>query len=128
MTRFPVLEHHFPILECPFLLCPVFSRVPSRIFVVRAHPFLNFGCPVPSRPVARFLACPVVPLSRNNEGASGPLSQKVALSRPIGNPTTDCIISFRSLLAFSNYYKGLMPSSSMLAQEADTQQLVRRVI
>ena len=31
---------------------------------------------IPSRPVARFRACPVVPLSRNNEGTSVPLSQK----------------------------------------------------
>ncbi len=52
------------------------SRVPSRILT---------GCPGLSRPVARFWACPVVPLSRDNEGTSVPLSRKVALSRPVGN-------------------------------------------
>ena len=41
--------------------------------------------PGPSRPVARFWACPVVPLSRDKEGISVPLSRKVALSRPVGN-------------------------------------------
>ena len=82
-----VLEHPFPLLERPFLLCPVLSRVPSRILAVPARPVPNFGCPGPSRPLARFLACPVVPLSRDNEGTSVPLSQKVALSRPVGNPT-----------------------------------------
>ena len=35
--------------------------------------------------MVRFLACPVVPLSRDNEGTSVPLSRKVALSRPVGN-------------------------------------------
>ena len=58
----------FPVLERPFLLCPVLSCVPSR-------------------PLARFLACPIVPLSRDNEGTSVPLSRKVALSRPVGNPS-----------------------------------------
>ena len=87
-TSFSVLEHHFPILERPFLLCPVLSRVPYRILAVPARPVLNFGCPGPSRPLARFLACPVVPLSRDNEGTSVPLSRKVALSRPIGNPSS----------------------------------------
>ena len=49
-------------------------------------PIPDFGCPGPSRLLARFLAGPVVPLSRVNEGTSVPLSQKVALSRSIGNP------------------------------------------
>ena len=40
--------------------------------------------PLPSSPVARFWACPVVPLSRDNEGTSVPLSRKIALSRPVG--------------------------------------------
>ena len=35
---FSVLEHHFPVLERPFLLCPVLSRVPSRILAVPARP------------------------------------------------------------------------------------------
>ena len=60
----------------PFLLCPVLSRVPSRILAVLARPVPDFSCPGPSRPLARFWACLVVPLSR-----------KVALSRPVGNPT-----------------------------------------
>ena len=29
----------------------------------------------------------LVPLSRDNEGTSVPLSRKVALSRPVGNPS-----------------------------------------
>ena len=35
------------------------------------------------------LACPVVPLSQDNKGTSVPLSQKIALSRPVGNPSLD---------------------------------------
>ena len=38
-----------------------------------------------ARPGARFWACPVVLLSRDNEGTSVPLSQKVALFCPVGN-------------------------------------------
>ena len=82
---FSVLEHPFPVLERPFLLCPVLSHVPSRILAVPAWPVPDFGCPGPSRPLARFLACPVVPLSRDNDETSVPLSRKVALSRPVGN-------------------------------------------
>ena len=39
MTRFPVFGHNFPVLEHPFLLYPVLSRVPSRILAVPARPF-----------------------------------------------------------------------------------------
>ena len=88
-TTFSVLEHHLPVLEHPFLLCPVLSRVPSRILAVPARPVPNFGCPGPSRPLVRFLARPVVPLSRDKEKTSVPLSRKVALSRPVGNPSSD---------------------------------------
>ena len=42
---------------------------------------------IPSRPVAKFWACPVVPLSRDKEEISVSLSRKVTLSRPVGNPT-----------------------------------------
>ena len=62
------------------------QKVKFDIFVVPARPVLNFCCPGPSRPLAKFLACPVVPLSRDNEGTSVPLSQKVSLSCPVGNP------------------------------------------
>ena len=51
------------------------------------------GCPGPSRPLARFLACPVVPLSRDNERTFVPLPRKVALSRPIGNPNFSYLIN-----------------------------------
>ena len=83
---FSVLEHPFSVLERPFLLCPVLSRIPSRFLAVPARPVPDFGCPDPSRPLARFLACPVVPLSRDNEGTSVPLSlcpgtKKFCLSR-----------------------------------------------
>ena len=47
--------------------------------------------PVPSRPVAKFWACPVVPLSRDKEEISVPLSRKVALSRPVGNPSFNLV-------------------------------------
>ena len=87
-TSFPVLEHPFPVLEHPFLLCPILSRVPSRFLAVPACPVPDFSCPGPSRPLARFWACPVVPLSRDNEETSVPLSRKVAVSRPVGNPNT----------------------------------------
>ena len=50
-----------------------------------ARPVPDFGCPDPSRPLARFLACLIVPLSQDNDGTFVPLSQKVALSRPVGN-------------------------------------------
>ena len=86
---FSVLEHRFSVLERPFLLCPVLSRVPSRILAVPARPILNFG---PSHPLVRFLACPVVPLSQVKEETSVPLSRKVALSRPVGNPNTKLLI------------------------------------
>ena len=66
----------FPVFERPFLLCPILSRVPSRIMAVQARPIQNFVCPDPSRPLVRFLACPVVPLSR-----------KVAMSRPVALET-----------------------------------------
>ena len=87
MTRFPVFGHHFPVLEHPFLLCPVLSRVLARILAVPARPVPNFGCPGPSRPLARFLACPVVHLSWHYEETSVRLSRIVALSRPVGNLT-----------------------------------------
>ena len=61
--------------------------------------------PVPSRGKI----CPVVPLSRDNEGTSVPLFRKVALSRPVGNPNSnperlfkvrDYVISFLLLFIF----------------------------
>ena len=55
---------------------------------VPARPVPDFGCPDPSRPLARFLACPVVPLSRDNDGTSVPLSRKVSLSCPDGKAST----------------------------------------
>ena len=67
------------LLECLFLLCPVLSRVPSRILAVPVRPIPDFGCPSPSSHLTRFLACHVVPLSRDNDGTSVPLSRKVAL-------------------------------------------------
>ena len=36
-TSFSVSDHFFPVLERPFLLCPVLSRVPSRILAVPAR-------------------------------------------------------------------------------------------
>ena len=42
--------------------------------------------PVPACSVARFWACPVVPLSRDNKGTSVLLSHGPRKSRPIGNP------------------------------------------
>ena len=65
-------------------ICPA-----SRPGFWLSRPVPDFGCPGPSRPLARFLACPVVPLSRDNDGTSFPLSRKVALSRPVGNATMD---------------------------------------
>ena len=53
-TSFSVLEHPYTVLEHPFLLCPIMSRVPSRILAVPARPVPGFGCPGPSRPLARF--------------------------------------------------------------------------
>ena len=93
MTRFPVLERHFPVLERPFLLCPVWSRgtgqdrlskshtIPSR---PASHP--GFWQAVPARP-GPWQDFEIVPLALDNEGTSVPLSRKVALSRPVENPT-----------------------------------------
>ena len=126
-TTFSVLEHHFPVLEHPFLLCPVLSRVPSRILAVPARPVPNFGCPGPSHPLARFLACPVVPLSRDNEGTFVPVSRKVALSRPVGNPTfkhknTACfkhvLIIMFILINFRPSY-GLTRSNEEMSEERE---------
>ena len=75
---FSFFEKPSYVLEHPFLLCPVLSHVPFQILAVPAPPG-------PSRPLVRFLACPVVPLTRDNDGTSVPLSRKTALSHPIGN-------------------------------------------
>ena len=90
-TSFLCFRTSFPVLERPFLLCPILSRVPSRILAVPACPVRDFGCSDPSRPLARFLACPVVPLSRDNDGTSVPLSRQVSLSRPVGNASANYI-------------------------------------
>ena len=89
-TSFPVLERPFLFQSIPFLFQNVlFCSVPfcpaSRPGFWLSRPVPDFGCPDPSRPLARFLACPVVPLSRDNDGISVPLSRKVSLSRPVGN-------------------------------------------
>ena len=39
----------------------------------------------------RFLACPIVPLSQDKEETSVPLSQKVALSCPVENPSCNYV-------------------------------------
>ena len=52
-TSFSVLEHHFPALERPFLLCPVLSHVPSRILSVPAR--LSLG------KIFSLSRCPFVP-------------------------------------------------------------------
>ena len=70
-----------------------------------ARPVPNFGCPGPSRPLARFLACPVVPLSRDNKGASVPLSRKVELSRPVGNPLSN--FESQNFAILDNFYSTL---------------------
>ena len=65
------------------------NPIPARSVAKYQNPSqVLTGCPGPSRPAVRFWACPVVPLSRDNEGISVPLSWKVALSRPVGNPST----------------------------------------
>ena len=57
-TSFSVLEHPFAVWEHPCLLGPVLSRGPARFLAVPARPVPDFSCPCPSRPVARFWACP----------------------------------------------------------------------
>ena len=52
LTACPVPDFDRKIVIVP-------SHVPSQILI---------GCPGQSRPLSRFLACPVVPLSRDNEG------------------------------------------------------------
>ena len=65
--------------------------VPDFCCPVPSRPEFWLSRPIPSHPLTRFLACPVVPLSRDNERTSVPLSRKVALSRPVGNPSSDMI-------------------------------------
>ena len=84
------------------------------------------GCqnPVPARPVgkwqnsvlarsvARFWACPVVPLSRDNEGTYFPLSQKVALSRPV---VQVCTLIWSQMLCWDHDAVNFtFPSSSII--------------
>ena len=57
---------------------------------------------IPSRPMAKFWACPVVPLSRDKEEISVPLSRKVALSRPVGNSSVNHLQHFMSALFMSS--------------------------
>ena len=59
------------------------TETKKKIWKIKKTLTANFGCPGPSRPLVRFLACPVVPLSRDKEETSVPLSRKVALSRPV---------------------------------------------
>ena len=76
------------LFQIIFFLFSAVSRFvprPYQILAVPARPVPDFGCSDPSRPLARFLACPVVPLSWDNDGISVPLSRKVSLSRPVGN-------------------------------------------
>ena len=68
--------------SCP-LSCSGFWQKSSDCPVPRPVQMLT-GCSSPSCPMSRFWACPVVPLSGDNDGTSVPLSQKVALSRPVG--------------------------------------------
>ena len=58
----------FPVLEHPFLLCPVLSRVPSRILAVPARPvpWQDFELvPLSFCPGTKNFSCPGVPLSRD---------------------------------------------------------------
>ena len=82
---YSVLERPFPVLERPFLLCPVLSRVPSRFLAV------------PARPVP-WQDFELVPLSQDNEGTSIPLSQEVALSCLVGNTSFNQGVLQRSLV------------------------------
>ena len=62
----------FPVLERPFCSVPLCHAFRPEFWLSR--PVLFQILALPSRTLARFIACPVVPLSR-----------KVALSRPVGN-------------------------------------------
>ena len=107
-TSFSCFRTSFPVLEHPFLLCPVLSCVPSRFLAVPARPVPDFGCPDPSRPLAKFLACPVVPSSRDNDGTSVPLSRKVSLSRPVGNTKLQTDVCNQIINGKTNKKIGLM--------------------
>ena len=78
----------------PLKLCRIADSSVSKMHsnvgfprAVPARPIPNFGCSSPSHPFARFLACPVVPLSGDNEGTSVPMTRKVTMSHPVGNAT-----------------------------------------
>ena len=62
------------------------SRVPSRILTGCPGPFLSHG------KILSLSRCPVVPLSRENEGTFVSLFQKVALSRSVGNPCVEAFV------------------------------------
>ena len=78
------------MISCSMISCDMIYRALISSCAMSSVPWFlipclvpDFGCPSPSHTSARFLACPVVPLSRDNEGTSVPLSQKVALSVPL---------------------------------------------
>ena len=78
-----IITHHLLHLKVPDL--------DRKKVIVPSHVLYRMltGCPCPFRPMARFQACSIVPLSRDNEGTSVPLSWKVALSRPIEIATSN---------------------------------------
>ena len=53
-----------------------------KLFCPAGRPGTGQAVKIPSRPVERFWACPVVPLSRDKKVLPVPLSRKVSLSRP----------------------------------------------
>ena len=68
------------------LLC--YGDVPGKTVIVPSHvpSQILTGCLDLARPMEKFWTCPVFLLSRENEETSVLLSQKVALSHPVGNP------------------------------------------
>ena len=75
-----IITHHLLHLKVPDL--------DRKKVIVPSHVLYRMltGCPCPFRPMARFQACSIVPLSQDNEGTSVPLSlcpgtKKFCLSR-----------------------------------------------
>ena len=77
---------------------------------------------IPSRPVAKFWACPVVPLSRDKEEIAVPLSRKVALSRPVGNPTWNTAIEITCCYWLNKRAASLLQSSRNTQPDTAQQQ------
>ena len=86
----------FLTLLLPDVTIQVWNLSSLAIFIIKNTFFKNTfwkwiknALPTSVQPLVRFWACPIVPLSRDNEWTSVPLFQKVALSCSIWNSSSN---------------------------------------